>query len=253
MAATSSLLADRLSAVRQRIADAATAAGRDPNAVRLVAVTKYAAPEQIREALALGVGDVGENRVQQLVQRAAQLGEFHQRRAAAGEDGYASKLNWHMVGRLQRSNVKQLLPHCDLIHSVDSLRLAEEIDAQAEKIGKVQNILLQVNCSEEDQKGGVAVGAAVPLAESIASIPHVRLLGLMTMAKLDASADETRTTFRRLREIFEEMKFEGIAGDNLRHLSMGMSNDLEHAIAEGSTMVRVGSDIFGSDSEENAE
>jgi pyridoxal phosphate enzyme (YggS family) len=150
-----------------------------------------------------------------------------------------------MIGHLQRNKVKPIIPLVGLIHSVDSLRLAEEIDAAGEKIGRKIPILMQVNASEESQKSGVAVGAAVHLAEQIDSMPFVQLSGLMTMAAFEGSEAEIRQAFSRTRELFEEMKWHKIGGTALRHLSMGMSNDFELAIAEGATMVRIGSLLFG--------
>jgi PLP dependent protein len=246
------VLADKLKAVRDRIEQACTRAKRDPASVSLVAVTKYAAPDQIRELLGLGVGDLGESRVQQLVQRAGQLNEYHQRRVQYGEGNMPAKLRWHMIGHLQRNKVRQLLPVVSLVHSIDSLRLAEEIDAAGEKAGKKIPVLLQVNASEEGQKSGVAVGATVPLAEQIATMEHVQLVGLMTMAAHDAGEVEIRNAFRRTRELFQELQFHRIGGASLRHLSMGMSSDFEHAIAEGSTMVRIGTDLFGGKPEQLA-
>ena len=236
-------LADRLNDVRDRIAAAAAKAKREPGEVTLVAVTKTAAPEQIREILQLGVADLGESRVQVLTQRAAQVNEFVQRRH--GDGSVPDKVRWHMLGHLQRNKVKPVLPIVSLIHSVDSLRLAEEMDAQAVKLDRRVPLLMQVNASEEPQKFGVAVGAAVHLAEQIDSMPNLQLIGLMTMAPLDAPEKETRQCFSRTREIFEEMKWHKIGGTSLRHLSMGMSNDFELAIAEGATMVRVGTALFG--------
>src|SRR5579884_2985509 len=179
-------LAEKLNEVRDRIAAAAGKARREPGEVTLVAVTKTAAPEQIREILQLGVADLGESRVQVLTQRGAQVNEFVQRRHAHGDGGVPDKVRWHMIGHLQRNKVKAVLPLVSLVHSVDSLRLAEEMDAQAEKLGKRMPLLMQVNASEEPQKFGVAVGAAVHLAEQIDSMPNLQLLGLMTMAPLDA-------------------------------------------------------------------
>ncbi|RYG80707.1 YggS family pyridoxal phosphate-dependent enzyme, partial [bacterium] len=238
-------LAERLAEVRGRIADAAARSGRTAADVLLVAVTKHAGPEQIRELLKLGVGDLGENRVQQLQQRAGQLGEFHSRALAGGDKQIAPKLRWHMIGHLQRNKVKPLLPHASMIQSVDSLRLAEELETQLEKSGKKLPILLQVNASEESQKGGVAVGAAAHLAEQIATMEHVQIAGVMTMAALDADERQTRHTFARTREIFDEMRKQKIGGAGLKYLSMGMTNDYEWAIQEGANVVRVGSALFG--------
>ena len=238
-------LAEKLIEVRQRIAEAAGKAKRDPAEITLVAVTKTAAPEQIREVLQLGVSDLGESRVQVLTQRAAQLGEFLARRAAHGEGNFPDKVRWHMIGHLQRNKVKSVLPLVSLIHSVDSLRLAEELDAQAAKLGRKTSVLLQVNASEEPSKFGVAVGASVHLAEQIDSMSNLQLVGLMTMGPLEAPDAKVHQVFARTREIFEEMRWHKIGGTNLRHLSMGMSDDFELAIAEGSTMVRIGTALFG--------
>ncbi len=239
-------LGEKLDEVNDRIAAAAIKARREPSEVTLVAVTKTAGPEQIREIVQLGVTDLGENRVQQMAQRAAQLTELMQRRQAFGESSpVPEKVRWHMIGHLQRNKAKQLLPIVSLIHSIDSLRLAEELDVLAEKMSKKIPVLLQVNASEESQKSGVAVGAAVHLAEQIASMPNLLMTGLMTMAAHDANEAAVRQTFSRTREIFEEMKWQKIGGSSLRHLSMGMSHDFEWAIAEGATMVRIGSLLFG--------
>ena len=239
-------LAEKIDDVRDRIAAACAKAKREPSEVTLIAVTKTAAPEQIREALALGVGDLGESRVQVLQQRAAQVNEFFARRQAhGGEEGMPAKLRWHMIGHLQRNKIKTILPLVSMIHTIDSLRLAEELDAQAAKLDKKMPVLMQVNASEETQKFGVAVGAAVHLAEQIDSMPNLQIMGLMTMAELDADEKTIRQTFARTREVFEEMKWHKIGGANMRHLSMGMSNDFELAIQEGATLVRVGTLLFG--------
>jgi PLP dependent protein len=145
----------------------------------------------------------------------------------------------------QRNKVKPVLPLVHMIHSLDSLRLAEELDAQAAKLNRRVPVMVQVNASEEPQKYGVAVGASVHLAEQVDSMPNLQVVGLMTMAPFDADEKVVRHCFTRTREIFEEMKWHKIGGAGLRHLSMGMSNDFEWAILEGATMVRVGSLLFG--------
>lgn len=249
--ARKSPLAEKLEEVRHRIAEAAAKARRDPQEVTLIAVTKTAAPDQIREALQLGVLDLGENRVQQLIQRAAQMSEMATRRSQYGDSaGNPDKpgetaVRWHMIGRLQRNKVKQLLPHVAVVHSIDSLRLAEELDAAAAKVERRLPVLMQVNASDESQKGGVAVGASVHLAEQIDSMPNLQIVGLMTMAQLTDDRAAIQHTFARTREIFEEMKWHKIGGAGLKHLSMGMSHDFDLAIAEGATMVRIGSALFG--------
>jgi PLP dependent protein len=248
-----SLLAERLTQVRQRIAAAATAAGRESSEITLVAVTKSAAPEQVREILQLGVGDLGESRAQVLVQRIAQINEFFQRQQGRSEGNLPARIRWHMIGHLQRNKVKQVLPVVDLIHSVDSLRLAEELDNQGARLGRRVPVLMEINASGEGSKFGVAVGAAIHLGEQLASMHNLQFIGLMTMAPLTSNSDEARHVFARTREIFEEMRWQKIGGAAMRHLSMGMSNDFEQAIAEGATMVRIGTALFGNRSEGDEE
>ena len=226
--AKKSPLAEKLDEVRGRIVRAAAKAKRDPGEITLVAVTKTAAPEQIREVLQLV-----------LTQRAAQLTEFFHRRTVHGDGIVPERLRWHMIGHLQRNKVKATLPVVAMIHSVDSLRLAEELDIQAAKLGRKMPVLLQVNTSEETSKFGVAVGAAVHLAEQIDSMPNLQFGGLMAMAPLDAPEPKVRHVFARAREIFEEMKWHKIGGAGLRHLSMGMSHDFEPAIAEGAITLAI--------------
>ena len=252
--AKKSPLSEKLDEVRDKIAAAAAKAKREPAEVTLVAVTKTAAPEQIREIVQLGVSDLGESRVQAITQRIPQINEFLSRQRTHGEPGAVpAKLRWHMIGHLQRNKVKPLLPLIDYVHSIDSLRLAEEIEQHAAKLGKKFPVLLQLNASEEKQKFGVAVGASVHLAEQIDTMQHVQLVGVMTMAPLTDNPEEARFVFSRTREIFEEMKWHKIGGAAFRHLSMGMSNDFEEAIAEGSTMVRIGTSLFGGKVESEAE
>lgn len=255
--ARKSPLAEKLGELQNRVAEAAARAKRDPSEVTLIAVTKTAPPDQIREILQLGILDLGENRVQQLTQRAAQLQEMTARRSqySEGDAPDPPKPRWHMIGRLQRNKVKVLLPHVAMVHSIDSLRLAEELDLQASRLDRRLPVLMQVNASEEPQKGGVAVGAAVHLAEQIDSMPNLQIVGLMTMAEHTDEAAKIQHTFARTREIFEEMKWHKIGGAALKHLSMGMSHDFELAIAEGATLIRIGSALFGgkADHQEDAE
>lgn len=238
-------LAERLASVRERIAAACARARRPADEVTLVAVTKSAPVEQVMELVSLGVADLGENRVQQLVQRAVQVNEWHAREAARPGAKVAAKLRWHMIGHLQRNKVKPVLPLVTAVHAIDSLRLAEEIDVQAAKLGRRIPVMLQLNASEEPQKYGVAVGAAVHLGEQVASMPNVQLVGLMTMAAFGADEKTTRFTFSRTREVFEEMRWHKLGGSAFKHLSMGMSNDFEIAIEEGATLVRIGTTLFG--------
>ena len=247
----------RLTEIRERIAAACAKADRAVSEVTLIAVTKTAAPEQIREVLQLGVGDLGESRVQVLTQKVAQVNEFYQRQKARGEGenvaALAPRLRWHMIGHLQRNKVKPILPLVDFVHSVDSLRLAEEIEVAGGKINKTTPVFLQINASEEKSKFGVAVGASLHLAEQIASMSNIALVGLMTMAPLECTPEEARAVFTRTREIFDEIKWNKYGGAGFKHLSMGMSGDFEAAIAEGATMIRVGTALFGGKLEDGDE
>jgi pyridoxal phosphate enzyme (YggS family) len=249
-------LSAALDEVRRRIEAACDQAGRRTGSVTLVAVTKYASPEQVRAAVRLGLGDFGENYVQNLQQRAEQIAGFHADLAANKEGDVAPQVRWHMVGHLQRNKVKVVLPHLTMLQTLDSLRLAEELDATAARVlGEDARVpcLMQVNCSGEGQKSGVAVGAAKHLAEQILELPRIRLMGLMTMAAHGVEQDEARHTFSRCREIFEEIARANIGGEDFRHLSMGMSDDLEAGILEGSTIVRVGSALFGAKPDDEAQ
>lgn len=234
-------LADRVARVEQTIAAACARSRREPGDIRLVVVTKSADFEAIKEVIRLGYTHFGENRVQQLKKVAAQVSEFMQQEAG---DGPVREIHWHMIGHLQRNKVRQVLPTVSLIHSVDTLRLAEEISNSAAKTNLRARILLQVNTSNEPQKYGVPVGAATHLAEQIETLPNLQLIGLMTMAPLTRNKDLIRAAFVRARELFYEMRGEKIVGDQFTELSMGMSSDYETAIEEGATILRIGSAIF---------
>ncbi len=251
----------RYRSVLARIAEAARAAGggRKPEDIVLVAVTKHAEPDQIRALMRLGHRDFGENRVQHLIQRAAMVEEFLSRQrvlphareesAARSGGGGADLVRWHMIGHLQRNKVRKAVEFCRLIQSVDSLRLAEEIQQVAVKRERPVDVLVQVNCAGEATKFGCPLPAALHLAEQIDTMVFVRVRGLMTMAPLiedpAASRRAARDCFARCRELFEEIRTAGLAEGRFNILSMGMSADFELAIAEGANMVRVGSAIFG--------
>jgi pyridoxal phosphate enzyme (YggS family) len=257
--------------VKDRIARAAARSGRKPEQIMLVAVTKNAEPDQIRDLIQLGHQDFAENRVQHLLQRAAIIDEWMARhrtvsnvpwqRGEAGDllangapsTGHAGKVRWHMIGHLQRNKAKKVIETCSLIHSVDTLRLAEEIQAIAVKRDRPVDVLLQVNCSNEPQKHGCAIAAAAHLAEQIETMLNVRLRGMMTMAALSANPDDTKGTFERCRELFEEVRDSGAVSPHFNILSMGMSSDFEIAIAQGANLVRVGSAIFGAGSGQSSE
>lgn len=263
-------LDERYAAIRERVAKAAAKSGRRADDVILVAVTKFAEPDQIRRLIELGHRDFGENRVQQLVQRAAmvdehltrlrvlpqtlgRVGSSHAGRSlielerAAPSVGAGGKepVRWHMIGHLQRNKARKACEVARLIHSVDSLRLAEELQTIALRRDKPLDILIEVNCSGEASKHGCPVPAAGPLAEQIDTMINVRVRGLMTMAAPDVEEAEVRATFERCRELFDEIRKTGVADGAFNLLSMGMSGDFEAAIEEGANIVRIGTSIFG--------
>ncbi len=237
-------LAENFKRVQGRIEAACARAGRDPAEITLVAVTKTVGIDVIQHLADAGIRHLGESRVQELTKRAAMTHEYLSRRQRAPEAGALPRPTWHMVGHLQRNKVRPLLHWVDLIHSLDSLRLAEEIDEQAEKLGRQVEVLMEINAGLEAQKGGVPVGAAIHLAEQIGSLPRLRLTGVMTMAPLDANTDRIHGCFSRVREVFEEMRHEVVRREDFCKLSMGMSNDFEIAVACGSTMLRIGTALF---------
>jgi PLP dependent protein len=240
MPAARAKIEDNLRRIREDIAGACARKGRSQREVSIVAVTKSVDVETIRVLPELGLTDLGESRVQQLVDRVGELAGFFQGRAAA----FPAPVRWHMIGHLQRNKVRPLLGAADAIHSVDSLRLAEDISARAEAAGTTVDLLIEVNCSQEPQKYGLAVGAVPHMAALIATMKNVRMLGLMTMAPRVRDMEGARPTFARLREIFDEMRRDNIGGPDFRHLSMGMSQDYPVAVEEGATMLRIGTALF---------
>lgn len=245
---TRNQIKDRYRRVMEQVAEAARRSERKPADILTVAVTKTAGPDQIRQLLELGHQDLGENRVQQLQQRAAMTDEFlarHRIMTSGRRADMPAAARWHMIGHLQRNKVKQVLPLVKLIHSVDSLRLAEEIQTQAARLDREIDVLIQVNASGESTKFGVALPAAPHLAEQIGTMLHVRVRGLMAMAPIADDPQASRPTFERAREIFAEMQTSGEFGPHFNILSMGMSNDFEVAIECGANMIRVGRALFG--------
>lgn len=235
-------IADRIKRVQEAVAAACARSHREPGDVRMVVVTKSASEEAIKEVVRLGFNHLGENRVQQLKKTSALVNELIKE-----QNNHASmpkEIHWHLIGHLQRNKVRHVLNNASLIHSVDTLRLAEEISDAADKQGLHPRILLQVNTSNEPQKYGVPVGAATHLAEQIVTLPNLELIGLMTMAPLTRNKDVIRTCFVRARELFDEMRGEKIVGNTFTELSMGMSSDYEIAVEEGATILRIGSAIF---------
>ena len=221
------------------IAVAAERVGRDPASVRLVAATKTLLPAQIAMALNAGVRVIGENRVQEgLVKMSALTSQDFEPRTVHA-------VPWHMLGHLQKNKVKLVVGKFDLIHSVDSVELAQAINDRARFMEISQQILLQVNVSGELSKYGVPPTEVRLIVQKIALMKHVRLSGLMTIPPVAQTTQQTRAIFTGLRSIAAEVEYEGIDGVEMTELSMGMSDDFEIAIEEGATMVRIGRAIFG--------
>ena len=214
--------------VRSRIAAAAARAGRSPGDVRIVAVTKGHPLERAQEAVAAGLADLGENRVQEALAK-----------QAAWPDAPA---RWHLIGHLQRNKAKLAVGRFVLIHSLDSIRLADALEAAAAAAGLVQDVLVEVNVAHEPQKSGALPEEAPALVARAAALPHVRLCGMMTMAPYDAPADVQHRVFGGLRELRDNLATSSL---ELAVLSMGMSGDFEIAVEEGATMVRLGTILFG--------
>ncbi|HEY2839640.1 MAG TPA: YggS family pyridoxal phosphate-dependent enzyme [Pirellulales bacterium] len=227
----STTIIDNLNRVRERIAAAAMRSGRDPKAITLVAVTKYASTESIAALVEAGCRDLGESRPQQLWGRAPEFA--------------ANGVRWHLIGHLQRNKVARTLPLVSLVHSCDSLRIAEAIDQAAAQqgIGPIES-LLEVNISGDPAKGGFAADEVEPALAQLAALSHVRIRGLMAMAGKPDDDTAARSDFCRLRELAERLRLNSPTGITFDELSMGMSGDYEVAIEEGATIVRVGSALF---------
>lgn len=230
MNATAKRISDNLDSVVRRMAAACERASRDPADVTLVAVTKYAAPEWVRELVALGVTELGESRPQQLLQRA--------------EWFPPAAVRWHLVGHLQRNKARRVLPVATLIHSVDSLRLMQTLDRLAGETGIAPRVLLEVNVSGEEAKHGFEPSRLEAEFDAVLACRRVRVEGLMTMAPYSDEPEDARPTFRGLRALRERLRESVSDAPPLTELSMGMSGDFEVGVEEGATLVRVGSLLF---------
>jgi pyridoxal phosphate enzyme (YggS family) len=223
------MVLENIRSITGRIHDTCRKISKDPSEVELVCVTKGVSLDAIEEALASGVTTFGENRVQE---------------ALVKYDSIDGRALWHLVGHLQTNKVKDAVSIFSLIHSIDSARLAKEIDKEASRIDKVQDILIQVNVSGEESKFGVRSEEAVDFFKSILLYPNINIKGLMTIAPETANPEKSRPCFRGLRELLGNINSLGLTPSPLRILSMGMTDDFEVAIEEGSTMVRIGRGIF---------
>ena len=224
------MLAENLQQVNANIEKACAAVGRAPSEITLVAVSKTKPVSMLQEAYDAGARVFGENKVQEIMDKYDQL---------------PSDIQWHMIGHLQRNKVKYIIDKVAMIHSVDSLRLAQTIEQEAAKKELVMPILLEVNVAEEDTKFGLKVEEVLPLLEQISSFSHIQVKGLMTIAPFVENPEENREVFRTLKKLSVDISAKNINNVTMSVLSMGMTGDYMVAVQEGATMVRVGTGIFG--------
>ena len=224
------MVQENIEIVEQKIEAACKRAGRDRSEVTLIAVSKTKPVSMLEEAYETGSRDFGENKVQEMMDKYEVM---------------PKDIRWHMIGHLQRNKVKYLMGKSYLIHSIDSMRLAEEISKQSVKHEVVTDILIEVNIAQEETKFGTSRSEAIQLVEEAAKLPNIHICGLMTIAPYVEDPEDNRKYFRQIRELAVDIKEKNIDNVDMRILSMGMSGDYEVAIEEGSTMVRVGTGIFG--------
>lgn len=224
------MLKENLKNVEKNIEEACKRAGRAREEVTLIAVSKTKPVEMLKEVYGEGIRDFGENKVQELCDKMEQL---------------PTDMKWHMIGHLQRNKVKYIVGHVSLIHSVDTYRLAEEINIQAKKKNLVVPILVEVNIAGEESKFGTSAEDAVLLVEDISKLENVRIKGLMTIAPYVVDPEENRLYFRKIKQLSVDITNKNIDNVSMEILSMGMTGDYAVAIEEGATMVRVGTGIFG--------
>ena len=224
------MITENLEQVRKNIDEACRMAGRDPKEVTLIAVSKTKPVSMLKEAYDAGARCFGENKVQEIMDKHPQLPE---------------DIQWHMIGHLQRNKVKYIVDKVSMIHSVDSLRLAQTIEQEAAKHNVCVPVLLEVNVAQEESKFGLKMDEVLPLIETIADFPHIKVQGLMTIAPYVENAEDNRDFFRQLKKLSVDIEAKNINNVSMGVLSMGMTGDYQVAVQEGATMVRVGTGIFG--------
>lgn len=249
------MIKENIFKIKERIALVSSALNKDLSRIRIVAVSKGRSLEQIKEAIEGGITDIGENRVQEALTKYNQLfgirdSVFGARCSVVGTCREPSTENrepikWHMVGHLQTNKVKDAVKIFDLIQSVDSFHLALEIDAQAAKIHKVQDILIEVNVSGEQNKFGLKPDGVIEVVKEMAKLKNINIRGLMAVAPVADNPEKVRPYFRKLKELLDKINELRITSYGLRVLSMGMTDDFEAAIEEGATMLRLGRAVFG--------
>ena len=220
---------ENLAEIKGKISDACKRSGRNPEDVTILAVTKTIDADRINEAVSLGLRDIGENRVQELLSKYELI---------------KGDVRWHLIGHLQSNKVKYIADKVCMIHSVESLSLAKEIERQCAKINKVMDILVEVNVSGEESKSGIRPEDAIDFVKEVSEFPHIRVKGLMTMAPFDAENDELHGIFSNLYKISVDISSKKLDNVNMECLSMGMTGDYEIAVEEKSTIVRIGTGLF---------
>jgi len=223
-------LKENLDLVKENIKKVCEKIKKDPKEITLVAVTKTISEDIINESTKYGVTDIGENKVQEIIRKYDQINE---------------NVKWHLIGHLQTNKVKYIIDKVDLIHSVDSFKLAKEIDKRAKSINKTMEILIQLNISLEETKFGVNENEILNLVKEISELENIKVLGLMTMAPYYQDPEDSRIIFKKLKEIFEQLKYNKYNNVEMKYLSMGMTSDYIVAIEEGANIIRVGTGIFG--------
>jgi pyridoxal phosphate enzyme (YggS family) len=220
---------ENLAVIRNRIDNALIASGRKPGEVTLIGVSKTIDSDTVKQAVNYGLQNFGENRVQEL----------------QGKFNLVENVKWHMIGRLQRNKVKYIIDKVAMIHSLDRLSLAREINRQAEKINRSVPVLVQVNPANEESKAGLPYEEVIPFIETIYNLKNIKVMGLMLIAPLAEDPETVRPYFTMMKQLFDGIKQDNYPHIEMKYLSMGMSNDFEIAIEEGSNMVRIGTGIFG--------
>ncbi len=215
--------------IKNEINDACVKVGRDPKDVSLITVTKTVDTERIQEAINNGITEIGENKVQEIMDKYNDI----------------SNVDWHMIGHLQTNKVKYIIDKVKLIHSVDRLSLANEINKRAKQHNKIANVLIQVNVAKEDTKFGIESEEVDSFIQSLLNLENIKISGLMTIAPFVDDSEEVRQYFKELKSIFEYIKSKEYKNVEMKYLSMGMTNDFKIAIEEGANLVRVGTGIFG--------
>ncbi len=221
---------ENVAGIRERVARAAEKSGRRLEDINIIAVTKTVGLDRIERVLEEGILNLGENRVQELLEK---------------YDNIKRECRWHLIGHLQTNKVKYIVDKVAMIHSLDRLELAEEIQNRAQKAGRSIDVLVQVNVSGEESKFGIDSGQTLELVKKLSLLKNIKVKGLMTIAPFDGNPENIRYVFRGLHKIFIDIQQENIDNIDMAYLSMGMSNDFETAIEEGANMVRIGTSIFG--------